>query len=244
MLVFPFGDGAKSLPDVEQLVVIGTRQLDAADQPTRLALAKLLAYLLASTQIEHVIAVADPPKQTKKGQSLSQAEDDEPTPPPQEVKRLLSPQEMLTQLSSQFNKPNTSRRTRIGIFDCYTALFKELGPSFMEANYALIAAHLMTDVVSNSRNTTSRHEILFVRTLVGILLRDLIGVRMLSEQAQISAIQELSNAYLKRWPALMPGQSAPSPLVLTVALREAAGLLQQLGNAPAPVQVSRRVVVT
>ena len=73
--------------------------------------------------------------------------------------------------------------------------------------------------------------------LANIVLRDLIGVRMLSEQAQITAIQELSNAYLKRWPAMMPGQTAPNPHVLVVALREVAGLLQQLGNAPTPVQV-------
>ena len=81
-----------------------------------------------------------------------------------------------------------------------------------------------------------------VRTLVGLLLRDLVGVRMLGEQAQISAIQELSKAYLKRWPAMMPGQTAPNPLVLTIALREVAGLLQQLGNAPSTVQVSHYIL--
>ncbi len=219
-------------------MVLCTRQLDAADQPTRLALAKLVAFLLASTQTEHVITLPEPSKKAKKGDSLTQAEDDEPTPPPQEVKRLLTPQEMLSQLAIQFNKPNTTRRTRIGIFDCYTALFKELGTSFVENNYALIVSHLMSEIVSNPRNTGSRYEIVFVRTLVGLVLRDLVGIRMLGEQAQISGIQELSNAYLKRWPAMMPGQTAPSPLVLTIALREVAGLLQQLGNAPAPVQVS------
>jgi len=47
---------------------------------------------------------------------------------------------------------------------------------------------------------------------------------MLSEQGQISAIRELANIYLKRWPAMMPGQT----LVLVVVLK-VAGLLQQLG---------------
>ena len=70
-----------------------------------------------------------------------------------------------------------------------------------------------------------------------ILLRDLIGIRLLSEQGQIGAIQELSNSYLKKWPALMPGHIAPNPLTLVVVLKEVAGLLQQLGNAPPPVQV-------
>ncbi|KAL4255220.1 hypothetical protein AB1N83_012549 [Pleurotus pulmonarius] len=35
---------------------------------------------------------------------------------------------------------------------------------------------------------------------------------------------------------MMPGQVAPSSAMLVVALREVAGLLQQLGNAPPPVQ--------
>jgi HEAT repeat-containing protein 5 len=239
VLLFPFGDSAKALPDVEQLVSICSKQLDSADQPTRLALAKLVAFVLASTQTEHVVTLPEPSKKSKKTDSLNQAEDDEPTPPPQEIKRLLTPQEMLSQLATQFNKPNSSRRTRIGVFDCYVALFKELGSSFVEANYALIVNHLMTEIVSNARNTGTRYDIVFVRTLVGLLLRDLVGVRMLGEQAQISAIQELSKAYLKRWPAMMPGQTAPNPLVLTIALREVAGLLQQLGNAPSTVQVSQ-----
>ena len=66
----------------------------------------------------------------------------------------------------------------------------------------------------------------------------MIGVGLLSEQGQISAIRELSSSYLKKWPALLPGQAAPDPAILILALREVGGLLQQLGNAPPPVQVS------
>ena len=240
--LFPFSDSNKPLADVEQVVSICIRQLDAADQPTRSSLSKLVAHVLASTQIEHVIQVAEPPKQAKKGGLAreGQEEDDDEAPAHavvQEVKKLMSPQDMLAQLSAHFNKPTVSRRTRIGIFDCYVALLTELGSSFVESSYALIVAHFMNDIVSNIRNTASRYEVLFVRTLVCTLLRDLVGVRMLGEQAQISAIQELSSSFLKRWPALMPGQNAPNPLVLTIALREVAGLLKQLGNAPIVVQV-------
>jgi hypothetical protein len=77
---------------------------------------------------------------------------------------------------------------------------------------------------------------LLIRTLVRIILRDLVGVWKLSEQGQIAAIQELANSYPKRWPAIMPGQVSPNSSVL-IAFREVAGLLQQLGNAPPPVQV-------
>lgn len=242
MLLFPFPDSTKPLADVEQLVVVCAKQLEAADQPTRSALSKLVAHVLASTQVEHAVPVAEPSKQAKKGAGANQEEDDDDEPAGthsvlQEVKKLMTPQDMLAQLSTQFNKPNTSRRTRIGILDCYVALLTALGSAFAESNYALIVNHLMNELVSNPRNIGTRYEVLFVRKLVGIVLRDLIGVRMLGEQAQITAIQELSNSYLKRWPALLPGQTAPNALVLTVALREVAGLLQQLGNAPLPVQV-------
>ena len=124
ILLFPFADGAKSLPDVEQIFNACVKQLDAADQPTRLALAKLAAHVLSFTQVEHVVVLAEPPKKPKKADGLAQAEDDEPVPPPQEVKRLLSLNDMLSQLSAQFNKLNTTRRARIGIFDCYVALLK------------------------------------------------------------------------------------------------------------------------
>ncbi|KAF8998676.1 armadillo-type protein [Cyathus striatus] len=46
----------------------------------------------------------------------------------------------------------------------------------------------------------SGYDILLTRTLVSIL-------PMLSEQGQISAIKEMANSYLRRWPALMPGQT-------------------------------------
>jgi HEAT repeat-containing protein 5 len=108
----------------------------------------------------------------------------------------------------------------------------------VESNYGAIVGHFMTEIISNSRNSSTRYEALLVRKLVEIILRDLVGVRMLGEQAQIAAIQELSRSYLKRWPAIMPGQVSPTTLVLAIILQETAGLLQQLGNTPPPVQVS------
>jgi len=160
------------------------------------------------------------------------------------TKPMMTPNEMFNLLSSQFNRPNATRKVRIGIFDFYVALLNRLGSSFVESNYSLIITHFMTEIVSNPRNNTNRYETLLIRTLVGIVLRDLIGVRMLSEQGQIGAIREMANLYLKRWPAMMPGQFAPSSAVLVVILREVAGLLQQLGNAPPPVQVIQYDFVT
>ena len=150
-------------------------------------------------------------------------------------KPILSPAEMFSCLSTQFNKA-TSRKTRIGIFDFYTSLISTLGMNFAETNYVTIVKHFFTEIVTTPRPPGARDDSVLIIKLVGIILRDLIGIRLLSEQGQISAIQELSSSYLKKWPALMPGQIAPDSPVLVIALKEVAGLVQQLGNAPPPVQ--------
>ncbi|KAG6887575.1 hypothetical protein C0992_011744, partial [Termitomyces sp. T32_za158] len=225
-----------SASDVENIVNICIRSLENADQATRHSLAQLVGHMLASTQIERAVPVPESPQKVKKDEDDTDAGLSSAVTAAEIKKPTLTPTEMLNHLSNHFNRPNVSRKTRTGIFDFYAALFTRLGPTFVEPHFALIVSHLMTEIVSSPRNITTRYETLHVRSLVGILLRDLIGVRMLSEQGQISAIQELANAYLKRWPAMMPGQTAPSSKILVIALREVAGLLQQLGNAPPPVQ--------
>lgn len=225
--------------DVDAIVTPCIRSLETADQVTRHSLAQLVGHLLASTQTERAVPVPESTQKAKKEQQDS-AEGGLSSPvhaAGEVTKALFTVTEMLNHLSTHFNKPNTSRKVRIGIFDFYAVLFTRLGTSFIENNFALVVAHLMTEIVSSPRNSGTRYESLLLRTLVGILLRDLIGVRMLSEQGQITAIQELANAYLKRWPAMMPGQVSPNSAVLAIVLREVAGLLQQLGNAPPPVQV-------
>lgn len=223
-----------TLADVESVVGICMKSLDGSDRLTRQSLAQLVGHMLAATQVLRVAAAPDPPQKGKK----EQEENDGTNPSVSEtMKPLLSPGEMLSQLSIHFNKPQLSRKARAGIFDFYVALFTELGAVFAESNYGLIVNHLMAEVVSNPKNSSTRYDRLFIRKLVGALLRDLIATRMLSEQGQISAIQDLASSYVKRWPALMPGQTAPDSTVLSIALKEIAELLQQLGNAPPPVQV-------
>ena len=224
-----------TLADVESVVGICMKSLDGSDRLTRQSLAQLVGHMLAATQTLRVSAAPDPPQKGKKeqedndGTNLAAAES---------MKPLLSPGEMLLQLSVHFIKPQLSRKARAGIFDFYFALLTKLGAGFAESNYGLIVNHLMMEVVSNPKNGSTRYDRLFIQKLVGAILRDLIATRMLSEQGQISAIQELSSSYAKRWPALMPGQTAPNPSVLVIVLKEIAELLQQLGNAPPPVQAS------
>lgn len=194
--------------------------------------------MLAGTQVAKSVAPEQPKKSGTKKDGDDRDESPIPVPTTGQPTLILSPEGMLLQLSSHFNKHAATRRTRIGIIEFYAALFTILGPQFVEINYGLIVRHLMQEIVQTPKSTASRYEILLIRNLVGVLLRDLIGARMLSEQGQIGAIYELTSGYLKRWPALLPGQVAASPLVLVIALREVAALLQQLGNAPPPVQVN------
>lgn len=236
-------NGAHTVIDIEQILAICIRSLEAADEPTRKSLASLVAHLVSSTQVERKVIVAENTKKGKKDDAT--ADDDTGGPgmaaPTETTKPLLGVAEMLNLLSTTFNKPSTVRKARIGIIEFYAALLVDLGPQFVENNYAVIVRHFLVDIIPHPRNSTTRYEVLLVRKMIGVLLRDLIGVRMLSEQGQIAAIQELSSSYLRRWPALMPGKTAPDARVLVVALKEVAGLLQQFGNAPPPVQVGLSV---
>lgn len=229
-----------SLSELDSIITQSVKSLETADQATRHSHAQLVGHLLASTQIERVVPPPETTQKSKKDSLTEEQQNNDPSPSnaAEVTKPMLTPTGMFTHLSTHLNKQHITRKTRIGIFDFYAALLTKLGASFVEINFSLIVSHLVTEIVSSPRSAANRYEILLTRSLVGILLRDLVGVRMLSEQGQIAAIQELANAYLKRWPAMMPGQVAPSSQVLVIALREVAGLLQQLGNAPPPVQVS------
>lgn len=227
------------LSEVDSISTLAVKSLEGADQVTRHSLAQLVGHLLATTQIERTVAVPD--SVSRKGKDPNAEDNDGLGSVPQATeitKPLLSAPDMLSRLATHFNKLNTTRKTRVGIFDFYAALIAQLGPSWTETNYSTITGHFLSEVASHARNATTRYETLLVRTLIGIIFRDLMGVRLLSEQGQIGAIQELSTSHLKRWPAMMPGQTAPNSRVLVISLREVAALLQQLGNAPPPVQVS------
>lgn len=230
-----------TLADIESILALALKSLDSSASPsssdhqTRRSFSKLMAHLLASTQVE---GSAPPPPEPKKKPARAGGDDDDDEgklPPAASIdlpKTLLSPIEMLRQLSTPFNKPSTGRATKNALIDVYATLFTSLDSAYVETNYATIVSHLLgNDLLSFFRHTTQKYEMLLVRKSVSLLLRELIGVRLLSEQGQIAAIRELAGSYLKRWPSLMPNQPAPSPLVLIPALNEVAGLLEQLGNA-------------
>ncbi|CAG8748274.1 6501_t:CDS:2, partial [Acaulospora morrowiae] len=74
-----------------------------------------------------------------------------------------------------------------------------------------------------------------VREHCSLLLREVIGTRLLSEQGQVTAVRELVTSFVKQWPALMPNQVEPSKLSLVCAVNEISGLLLDLGGAASTV---------
>lgn len=184
--------------------------------------------------------MVEEPKKPKKNSTAGEEADSGPTvitsAADNTAKTLLSPVEMLKQLSVPFNRPNSSRKLRNAIFDVYATLLSALGAGYVESHYAEIVKHIFEELVVSPRSQSTRREVLSVRNSVGLILRDLIGVRLLTEQGQVAAIRELVGNYIKRWPNLLPGVPPVNKHVLIICFKEIAGLLEQLGNIPASVQ--------
>ncbi|SCV73304.1 BQ2448_7230 [Microbotryum intermedium] len=258
-----------TLADIDAIVQICFRTLETADHVARRALSRLVASLLASTQVEGSGAppvTAAPPRKKKKAGGApgvpGEDEDDGDDPYPSlgapaasanATKTLLSPLEMLVQLSGPYNKLSTSRTLRNAIIDVYGELLTSLGPGWVEQNYAELLQHLIDEIgcgvaagtgwkswhprmFERIEPSKAKYEALAARKSVGILLRDIVSGRLLSESAQILAVREMGQLYLKRWPSLLPSQAPPSKQALVIALEETSGLLAALGCAPMVVQ--------
>ncbi|KAH9810416.1 armadillo-type protein [Melampsora americana] len=232
-----------SMSDIESL--------DTVDFVTRRSLSRLIANLLASTQIAGSAANANnqlsASAKSKKKKDGSEMEEDDPYPnsmtAEEKGKTLLKPEEMLALLSTPYSRPSTTRRTRLGLIDAYGALLTLLGSTWVEQQYPEILQHIINVIgcwkPSQSSSLTPavlRHETLISRKMASILLRDIISVRLLSEQGQVVAIREISSSILNKWPALMPTQQPPSKYSLVIALNEVENLLKQVGSATLPIQ--------
>jgi HEAT repeat protein len=218
------------------------KSLEGADYLTRRSLSQLLAHFLAATQLPGSGVVPTDPR--KAGAKKGVVEEDVGMPqvvtsaPEDKIPPLYTPQQMLRTLSVPYNRPNPLRKLRNAIMDVYATLLTRLGTDYVETHYAEIMDHLVNEIVLPPPRAApiSRYEALQTREAVVILVRDLIGVSMLSEAGQVMAIREWANNYLRKWnPTPLAGQKNPSKQALIIALREIAGLLGQLGNAPPQV---------
>lgn len=221
---------------LDMVAPLSFKSLETADHLTRRAFSRMLAHFLAATQVPGSGVVPEP---SKKSKTEAEEQSGEPTvmtsaAEDRASKTLFTTQEMLKYLSIPYNKPQSPHKLRNAIIDAYATLFTTLGGEYVEARYGEIVKHIMDQIIVPQRG--GRYEVLATRQVAKILLRDLVGERLLSEPGQVSAIRELTVNYLKRWqPTLLPGQPKINKNVLIVVLREIAGLLEQLGNAPAQI---------
>ncbi|KAG0234705.1 hypothetical protein BGW41_001025 [Actinomortierella wolfii] len=216
-------DTAFTRSEIDASIAIFIKAMDESTYAIRKSTANLIATLLYSKcQREETLTMVTQPPTTNKN-----APGDAFT---------MEVSEVLAYLGNAYNKPNTSREVRAGLAETYAAFFIMLGPSVVERNYGIILRHLLTELASNSRNTTSRFEILTVREHVEYLLRGVIGTRLLSESGQIAGVRELVGSWLKLWPAVMPADVEPSEYILICALNETSALVLDLGGAASSVQ--------
>lgn len=224
------------------MVAVTTKAIESVDFVTMRSLSRLCALALAHTQREDVALAAVAKQAPKKAAKASKkrengdSSDEEGLPSQNDVHAAASSTTAeggttLTLLSSKqmleliVLKSSMTRKARAALLDVHATLYALLGVSWVQTHYEVIVRHFVDECYLDRA----------ARTAASLILRKVIGERMLGEQAQVSAIQTICTAYLKRWPVLTPGQSSPSKVALAMGLDECAGLLQQLGSAPTQV---------
>jgi hypothetical protein len=170
---------------IDSIAPLVLKSLETADFLTRRSLSRLLSHYLAASQIPGSgVVVSEPSRKAAKKEGeedpnepnvMTSAAEDKGS------KTLYTTQEMLRILSVAYNRAQSPRRLRNAIIDIYTTLFAALGPAYVESRYADIVKHIIDEIVLPQRAQSSRHEILTTRESVGLLIRDLIGTRLLSE---------------------------------------------------------------
>ncbi|KAJ1551770.1 hypothetical protein HK096_000092 [Nowakowskiella sp. JEL0078] len=207
------------LEEYEQMIS-GTafRALDGANYTVRHSVTSFMGTFLANSQ--RPLPIPKSPKKTGKV---------EIEPSPATDKTILSAQEMFGVLSGCFAK-SVTRELRVGVIEAYAALLSQFSTGWIESNYPLIIKCIL-DAFNLPKlvpfSELARHG--------QFLLRQVIG-KSLSETGQISAVKELSSAWLRKWPPVLANDSPPSPLALTCVMTELAELLLDLGSTATVAQ--------
>ncbi|KAL4206381.1 hypothetical protein CU097_005637 [Rhizopus azygosporus] len=146
---------------------------------------------------------------------------------------LMSVEDMLSQISGCYNRPNSSRELRTGLIETYATLFILLGTEFVEANYDTITKHVLCEILDKE---LSASDSAYLRAQVNFLLHHTINKKLLSEHGQAFAIKTLTNNWIKKWPPLMANQVAPSKQILLCVTNLISQLVSELEGAASSVQ--------
>ncbi|PHH89934.1 hypothetical protein CDD83_4910 [Cordyceps sp. RAO-2017] len=139
--------------------------------------------------------------------------------------------DMMKILSGQYVKPAASNRARAAIGVCYGKLFRRLGEKKVQAHYLNIVESLAVDVLGHATVSNNRFRLLMSRRIVGTILQDVIGRKILGESGQRAAAESLINNIIKNYPQALAERPEPSKHTLIVALNAVASLIDSLGSA-------------
>lgn len=148
--------------------------------------------------------------------------------------------DILRHLSAQYLKASTSNKNRAAIISCYAKVLLGLDHHLVEANYGVVANHLLVDILNSPLIAHHRYRLLLTRRFVHELLTGVVGRRSLGEAAQVNAAKLLINDYLKNYPGVIKEKPEPSKNTLTGALDALASIIQSLGSAFSPLADSCR----
>ncbi|KAI8923137.1 armadillo-type protein [Entophlyctis helioformis] len=209
-----------NMAEYETLVASFLKPLEGSNYFARRAFANLIASLLSIAQIPGHLAKVSPKRTNAKTDPNNASNAAEKT--------ILSEEEIFLLISNQFIKA-TSRESRIGIMEAAAAFLRQSGPRFVEANYPVILKSLV-ELAASPKAASTRSEAVFVRESCSFLLREVAG-KMLTETGQTNGVKEIISSYVRRWPAVLAIDIAPSEHALAFVLGELAALFGDLGPA-------------
>eukprot|EP00842_Homolaphlyctis_polyrhiza_P005067 jgi/Hompol1/5561/HPOL_004542-RA len=207
-----------TLAEFEALIASIVKSLDNSTYFLRRSIANLIAAIFAIALVPGSLAKFTP---KRPGKPIT------PNPAAAETP-ILSEIEIFSILSNQFVKA-TSREVRVGIFESVAAFLRQSGSRFVESQYSLILKFI-TDIISNPKAANNRTDAQFIGEACAFLLRDVVG-KMLTETGQANGVREIVSSYIRKWPAVLATDVAPSDQTMSFLLYELAALLKDLGPA-------------
>ncbi|KAI0527879.1 armadillo-type protein [Xylaria bambusicola] len=144
---------------------------------------------------------------------------------------VLSLQDIMKTLSTQYTRMSTTNRARAAIGVCYGRVVKRLGEKFVETNYIRILEHLAVDILGNQNILNNRYRLLISRRIVDTVLQDIIGRRILGESGQMRVAKSVVNEIFKNYPEVIKERPEPSKYTLISSLGAVTSLINSLGSA-------------
>lgn len=225
-----------NISDIDTTLTATWKLLDTPDWLTRRAVVELAASLLLATQVEQEGVRDDMPVKTRKGalgqegQSSGMMDSvDASRGRPTDKASLQSTSEMLRHITLLYNRPGTSARARNVLVDVYATLLYRLGRTYVEGAFSAIFDNICLELGTGAQSKTSRHETLLARHYARLLLDKVIAGRLLKEEGQRSAVEEIVKRYLGKFPAAIPGTQEPATESIVLALQTMADLLGRFG---------------